>query len=76
MSQHTRRLVRLISALGLGVGTAAGVYYLKSARSVDGEQKNDNKREFIDGHRHLGRVLASWTTNFEPTVKWDNNWDR
>jgi len=24
----------------------------------------------------LGKVLASWTTNFEPSVKWDNDWDR
>lgn len=24
----------------------------------------------------LGKVLASWTTNFEPSVKWDSNWDR
>lgn len=24
----------------------------------------------------LGKVLASWTTNFEPSVKWDDNWDR
>ncbi|CAG2254351.1 PGAM5 [Mytilus edulis] len=23
-----------------------------------------------------GNVLASWTTNFEPSVKWDYNWDR
>ena len=21
-------------------------------------------------------VYASWTTNFEPSVKWDDNWDR
>ena len=24
----------------------------------------------------LNRVLASYTTNFEPSVKWDYNWDR
>lgn len=24
----------------------------------------------------LEKVLASWTTNFEPSVKWDSNWDR
>ena len=22
------------------------------------------------------KLLASWTTNFKPTVKWDDNWDR
>ncbi|KAL3857177.1 hypothetical protein ACJMK2_011870 [Sinanodonta woodiana] len=26
--------------------------------------------------KQKGIVYASWTTNFEPSVKWDNNWDR
>ena len=21
-------------------------------------------------------VLASWTTNFKPSVQWENNWDK
>jgi len=76
MSQHTRRLVRLVSALGLGVGTAAGFYYLKGGRSSEDETKNIARKVFVDKHTHLGKVLASWTTNFEPSVKWDSNWDR
>lgn len=22
------------------------------------------------------KLFASWTTNFEPSVKWDSNWDK
>jgi hypothetical protein len=29
-----------------------------------------------DRYKEDGKVFASWTTNFEPSVKWDYNWDR
>lgn len=29
-----------------------------------------------DKYKKEGNVYASWTTNFEPSVKWDANWDR
>lgn len=29
-----------------------------------------------DRYKEDGKVCASWTTNFEPSVKWDYNWDR
>ena len=28
------------------------------------------------GFLPLQKVLASWTTNFTPSVEWDDNWDR
>ena len=35
------------------------------------------KREpFLSSKLPVNKVLASYTTNTEPSVKWDSNWDR
>ncbi|XP_071946320.1 serine/threonine-protein phosphatase PGAM5, mitochondrial-like isoform X2 [Antedon mediterranea] len=50
---------------GISAGIAGAVYF----HGVT----NDENKYF---RRFLPQANASWTTNFEPSVKWDNNWDK
>jgi len=67
--------------LGVGGGTASYFAYNK-LKNVDlpvPEEELPNYGSTPGPFRSnlpLGKVLASWTTNYEPSVKWDDNWDR
>lgn len=45
-----------------------GVIKTKTALSYENPYAQNNSP--------LGKVIASWTTNFKPSVEWDANWDR
>ncbi|XP_065170544.1 serine/threonine-protein phosphatase Pgam5, mitochondrial-like isoform X2 [Atheta coriaria] len=50
--------------LGLGAVSGAAIYYITNVYEPE-------KKEFLDNKK----VHASWTTNYVPSTKWDDNWD-
>ncbi len=69
------RVLRAVGGLAVGVSVVAfGVKQLQS-RSEEQETKQTAVARVYQP-RPLNKVLASWTTNFEPYNEWDSNWDR
>ena len=67
---------------GIGAGTAVWTAKTVRDKTVANKLGTDDLPDYAQtpgsfrSSVPLGKVLASWTTNFEPTVKWDYNWDR
>ena len=59
--QHYARLAKI--AFGVATGGAISAVVVQKAT---GDESNNL----------MPTVLASWTTNFHPSVAWDKNWDR
>ena len=62
----------------LTAGLAASGSAIALAVGASGTANNDNEvdSKVSNPKFNLGKVLASWTTNFEPSTPWDTNWDR
>lgn len=82
-SSSGNRLAKLATGLaGVGLATGSVIYFGSRRRtqldgvSPAGASPRSEKQSNRPFHLPLGKVLASWTTNFEPTTKWDDNWDR
>ena len=73
------KALKIASGLALSASVAAYACS-KSAllKSNDGEEKHEqvNQQNPQSFPVPLGKVLASWTTNFEPIIEWNKNWDR
>ena len=65
--------IRVICGVVIGAGTA---WIVQKNRNND--RPNVVRKTPETGHNFLPlqKVLASWTTNFSPSVPWDDNWDR
>lgn len=67
---------------GFAVSASAATYLYQQSKSKEGSLINEapafpaKRKNNFSSSLPLGKVLASWTTNFEPTTKWDDNWDR
>ena len=63
---------------GVVVG-ATGTALIMQQRKKDSVRPSGHKTKTSNSGQSflpLQNVLASWTTNFTPSVEWDNNWDR
>ena len=67
------RRVAVFIAGTSAIGGSAWLYHNKNSLLQAAEQGNVPSQTTFSP---LGSVLASWTTNFKPTVEWDHNWDR
>ena len=74
------RTVKIACGLVAGVGAVAYAVGSEKVQPLkkDSQTQNESpKREAFNSSRlPVNKVLASYTTNFEPTQKWDFNWDR
>ncbi len=66
--------VRLACGIALGSTVAVGAYVVKQSDSDKGSAAQAPQPVFPKPQ--LGKVFASWTTNFTPSEKWNDNWDR
>lgn len=70
---------KLIAALlsSFGGGTLLGMKYINNndSETEKGTIEGSSQRK-PKGSLQLPSVLASWTTDFTPSVAWDHNWDR
>ncbi len=64
--QYTRLAAKIVCGLAATGGAISAVVVQNS--TVSKTSDNDNNL--------VPTVLASWTTNFHPSVKWDSNWDK
>ena len=65
--------VRTLCGLAAGGSVIAAWTFSNSQVLGSAESDGDSNTRFS---LPLQKVLASYTTNFEPSVKWDANWDR
>ena len=72
--QKSSGAFRVICGVVIGAGTA----WIIQKNKDDDHPKVQVKKAASTGQNFLPlqKVLASWTTNFSPSVPWDNNWDR
>ena len=61
--------------LKVTTGLSAGVSAIVLAISTSDVNGNTWTRSTRDKFA-LGKVSATWTTSFQPTIYWDKNWDR
>lgn len=85
---RSSRSLRVLCGLAVGTAVAGGALLVNGEKSytlLDSLKGKLQKEEPVYPPKypkpqtpssHLGKVLASWTTNFEPSVPWDLNWDR
>ena len=65
--------IRVICGVVIGAGTA---WVVQKNRNNDHPNVVRKSPETVQSFLPLQKVLASWTTNFSPSVPWDDNWDR
>ena len=81
MSGHARTVAAVIAGFVAGGTTVA---FTRSGSESPGsksapsffETKKDPPQPYAHSGLKVNKVLASYTTNFEPSQKWDENWDR
>ncbi|XP_064621018.1 serine/threonine-protein phosphatase PGAM5, mitochondrial-like isoform X2 [Lineus longissimus] len=59
-----------------GVTTGTTVAFLWNGKCRANESGHCHKTDNLYNNPFVPPVYASWTTNFEPSQKWDANWDR
>ena len=77
------RNARTLGAVGVGIIAGTSVLVVKDQFLVSKEDATPHKQQtpssiapYISSALKLNKVLAAYTTNFEPATKWDSNWDR
>ncbi|KAI0230861.1 Serine/threonine-protein phosphatase PGAM5, mitochondrial [Lamellibrachia satsuma] len=72
--QKSSGAFRVICGVVIGAGTA---WVIQKNKDDDHPKVQVNKAASTgQNFLPLQKVLASWTTNFSPSMPWDNNWDR
>ena len=70
------RTSKIVYGLIIGASSVGGITWLVSdnREHYSGVARPNLEKPSI--HLPLNKVLASWTTNFTPAARWDDDWDR
>ncbi len=73
-SSQGPRVLKFVGSLTVGVSAVA--YAAIKLPSTEVPAREEGVQRLPNRPKLLNEVLASWTSNFSPSVEWDHNWDR